>query len=69
MKYFSIVFNTTNGTKRTMRIQNPDENIPTTDIEEAIDELLINDVYDPEKGGLESFSKMELTTVERLTVL
>jgi hypothetical protein len=69
MQHYSMVFNTTTGTRRTMRISNPKLGLPTSDIETAIGQMIANDIFDPERGGLESLNRMELTTVGREMIL
>ena len=69
MTHYSLVFNTTTGSKRTMRISNPKTGLPQTDIADAIDLMIANDIFDPVKGGLDSLNKLELTTVERTQIM
>jgi len=63
------VFNTTKGSRRSVRIANPVVGLPTTDIEAAVGQMIANDIFDPERGGLESLNRMELAVMERTTVL
>ena len=69
MKHYSIVFYTTTGSRRSIRVNNPDIDLPLPTISAAIDQMLDNDVFDPLAGGLESLSRMELAVVERTTLL
>jgi len=69
MQHYSMVFNTTGGTRRTMRISNPNVGLPTSEIEAAVGQMIANDIFDPERGGLESLNRMELTSVERTIIL
>jgi hypothetical protein len=64
-----MVFNTKTGTRRTMRISNPTTGLPLSEIEAAVGQMIANDIFDPERGGLESLNRMELTTVGRQLVL
>jgi len=64
-----MVFNTTYGSRRTIRVNNPNVDMPLADIEMAIGEIIQNDVFDQSRGGLESLSRMELTVVERTAIL
>jgi len=52
-----------------VRIANPVVGLPTTDIEAAVGQMIANDIFDPERGGLESLNRMELAVMERTTVL
>jgi len=69
MQHYSMVFNTTNGTRRTMRISNPTVGLPTSEIEAAVGQMITNNIFDAERGGLESLNRMELTTVGRELIL
>ena len=65
MRHYSIVFNTTTGSRRSIRINNPNVGLPIAEISAAVNQILDNDVFDPDRGGLDSFNRMALTTVER----
>jgi len=39
--------------------------MPLADIETAIGQIIDNDVFDQERGGLDSLNRMELTTIMR----
>ena len=69
MRHYSLVFNTTIGSRRSIRINDPDIDLPVEDIRDAVDQLIAHDVFDPDKGGLDSLGRMELTTIERTAVL
>ena len=69
MQHYSLVFNTTSGSRRSMRINNPNTDLPLEDIETAIGQMITNDIFDQERGGLESLSRMELSTIERKVIL
>jgi len=43
--------------------------MPLTDIQTAIGQMIDNDVFDQERGGLDSLNRMELTTVERKLIV
>ena len=64
MKHYTIVFNTTTGARRTLRISNPNIDIPLADIQAAVGSIIQNDVFDQERGSLESVNRMELTRIE-----
>ena len=69
MKHYSLVFNTTAGSRHSMRISNPNTNLPINEIEAAVGQMIANNIFDPEHGGLESLNRMELTSIERTLVL
>jgi hypothetical protein len=69
MTHYSMVFNTVSGSRRSLRIINPNPGLPLSDISAAVDKMIANDIYDPAKGGLESLNKMELTTTSTTTIL
>ena len=69
MKHYSIVFYTTTGSRRSIRVNNPNVDLPLPTISAAVDQMLDNDVFDPQAGGLESLSRMELAVVERTQLL
>ena len=69
MRHYSVVLNTSKGYRRSIRINNPTVGLPTADIEAAVEQIIQNDVFDQEKGYLDSLSRMELTTIERVAVL
>jgi hypothetical protein len=52
-----------------LRINNSDPSLPKAEIEAAIAQMIANNIFDPEKGALESLSKMELTTTERTLIM
>ena len=68
-QHYSMVFNTSTGSRRTMRINSPNTDMPLADIEAAIGQLIANDVFDQARGSLESLSRMELTTMSRTTII
>jgi len=43
--------------------------MPLADIQTAVGQIIDNDVFDQERGGLDSLSRMELTTIERKLVM
>ena len=69
MQHYSLVFNTTLGSRRSMRINSPNINLPIEDIQEAIGQMITHDIFDQERGSLESLNRMELTTVERKVIM
>jgi len=69
MRHYSVVFNTSKGNKRSIRINNPTVGLPVADIEAAVGQIIQNDVFDQAKGYLDSLSRMELTTIERTQII
>jgi len=69
MKHYTIVFYTTTGSRRSIRVNNPNTDLPLPLIADAVDQMLANDVFDPQAGSLESLGRMELSVVERSTIL
>ena len=69
-RHYSIVFNTTTGARRSIRINNPNPDLPREDIADAVEMIIDNDVFDQTiNGGLSHLNRMELTVVERTAVL
>ena len=69
MRHYSIVFNTTTGSRRSIRVNHPNVDLPIADIQTAINQIIDNDVFDQERGGLDSLNRMELTTIERKPIM
>ena len=69
MKHYSIVFYTTNGSRRSIRVNNPDIDMPLPALQAAVDQMLDNDVFDPQSGGLERLGRLELSVVERTVLM
>jgi len=69
MRHYSIVFNTTTGSRRSIRVNHPNVDLPVADIQTAIGQIIDNDVFDQERGGLDSLNRMELTTIERKVIM
>jgi len=69
MKHYSLVFNTANGSRRSFRVNNPNTDIPLPTIQAAVDQILLNDIFNQERGGLESLNRLELTRVEHEIII
>ena len=69
MKHYSLVFNTTLGSRRSFRINNPNTDMPLPEIQTAIEQILQNDIFNPERGGLESLNRLELTRMEHEVII
>ena len=68
-QFYTIVFNTTTGSRRSIRVNNPNTDLPTAEISAAVDQLIANDVFDQERGALDGLNRMELSVVERTVIL
>ena len=68
MRHYSIIFNTTTGRRRSIRVNNPNTDLPLPEISEAVDQILENDVFDPQVGGLKNLNRMELSILERTVI-
>ena len=68
MKHYSIVFNIKSGSRRSFRISNPVTGLPKNEIEDAINQMIANDIFDQEHG-FDSLARMELTSIERTLIL
>ena len=69
MTQYSIVFNTTAGSKRSMRINNPKEGLPLGEMEAAVNQMIANDIFCQERGGLESLNRFDVSTVARRQIM
>ena len=69
MSHYSLVFNTTTGSRRSLRISNPNTDLPLATIQAAIDQMIQNDVFNQDRGGLDSVNRLELTRVEREMII
>ena len=69
MRHYSIIFNTTTGRRRSIRVNNPNTDLPLPVISEAVDQILANDVFDPQVGGLKNLNRMELSVLERSVII
>ena len=68
MRHYSIIFNTTTGRRRSIRVNNPNTDLPLPEISAAVDQILENDVLDPQVGGLKTLNRMELSVLERTVI-
>ena len=64
-----VAYDSTIGTRRSFRINNPTTGLPIGDIENAVAQMMDNDIFNPAKGGIESFNKLELVSIDRTTVM
>ena len=68
MRHYSIIFNTTTGRRRSIRVNNPNIDLPLPEISAAVEQILENDVFDPLVGGLKNLNRMELSVLERTVI-
>jgi hypothetical protein len=66
-RYYTLTFNTTKG-RRSIRINNPGAELPAG-ANAAIAQIIANDVFNPEKGSLESLNKLEMVAVDRSVLM
>ena len=59
MRHYSIIFNTTTGRRRSKRVNNPNTDPPLPEIAAAVEQILENDVLEPQVGGLKNLNRME----------
>ena len=69
MRHYSLVFNTTTNSRRSIRINNPNVGLSVSEITDAINQIIDNDVFEQSRGGLDSLNRMELTTIERTVII
>ena len=71
MRHYSLTFNTTTGSRRSFRVNNPNIDLPIETMRAAVDQIIENDVFDytQERGGLDSLHRMQLTIVERTQLI
>jgi hypothetical protein len=69
MTHYLLTFNTSTGGKRTIKINNPTTGLSTEELEEAVEQIIANDVFDPAKGSLTGLDEMELITVSKETIM
>ena len=63
MTHYQLTFVTSNGTRRTFRVNNVDPDIPPQDLQDAVDMLLDNDIMSAERGALSRLQSLTANTV------
>jgi len=63
MTHYQLTFATTNGTRRTFRVNNVDPAISPALLQDAVDMLLDHDIMSPERGALSRLQSMTANTV------
>jgi hypothetical protein len=63
MTHYQLSFVTSNGTRRSFRINNVDPDIPPADLQAAVDLLLTHDIMHPERGALSRLQSLTANTV------
>ena len=66
MTHYSPVLNTDMGRRRSLRILNPNPDLPVAQIQEAVDQLLANDIFDQERGALDGLILLSNYTVGKI---
>jgi len=69
MKHYTLVFNTANGSRRSFRVNNPNTDLPLAEMQAAIGQIIQHDIFNQERGGLESLNRLELTRVEHEVII
>ncbi len=69
MTYFQLSLNTSTGSRRSIKINEPVNELTTEEIEAAIGQIIENDVFDPAKGSLTGLNELELVTVTKQTIM
>ena len=69
MTHYQLTFVTSNGTRRSFRVNNIDPDIPQQDLQAAVDMLLENDIMAPERGALSRLQSLTANTVTSVNPL
>jgi len=64
-----ISFDTASGGMRTIAVVDPDTNLTSNNVHDAVIQIMENDVFDPAVGSLSGFRRAELVTVTRTQLL
>jgi len=63
MTHYQLTFVTSNGTRRSFRVNNVDPDIPPQDLQTAVDMLLDHDIMAAERGSLSRLQSLTVNTV------
>ena len=69
MTHYQLTFVTSNGTRRSFRVNNVDPNIPPLELQAAVDMLLEYDIMAPERGSLSRLQSLMANTVTSVNPL
>jgi len=63
MTHYQLTFVTSNGSRRSFRVNNVDPDIPQQELQAAVDMLLDYDIMAPERGALSRLQSLTANTV------
>ena len=63
MTHYQLTFVTSNGSRRSFRVNNVDPDIPQQELQAAVDTLLDYDIMAPERGALSRLQSLTTNTV------
>jgi len=63
MTHYQLTFVTSNGTRRSFRINNVDTAISTQALQSAVDKLLAHDIMSAERGALSRLQSLTANSV------
>ena len=69
MTHYQLTFVTSNGSRRTFRVNNADPDISTQALQGAVDMLLEHDIMAPERGALSRLQSLTANTVTSINQL
>jgi len=67
--HYQMLFNTTAGNRRSLRIMHPNPDLDQPEIVNAVQQMLANDISDPARGRIESLARMDFVISERKNIL
>jgi len=69
MTHYQLTFVTSNGTRRSFRVNNVDPNIPQQDLQAAVDMLLDHDIMAADRGSLSRLQSLTANTIVSANLL
>ena len=63
MTHYQLTFVTSNGTRRSLRVNNVDPAITQQNLQEAVDRLIAFNIMSPERGALSRLQNITANTV------
>ncbi|MCL2577313.1 MAG: DUF2922 family protein [Defluviitaleaceae bacterium] len=63
MTHYQLTFVTSNGTRRSFRVNNVDPAITPQDLQSAVDKLLAHNIMAPERGALSRLQSLTANTI------
>jgi len=63
MTHYQLTFVTSNGTRRSFRVNNIDPDISQQNLQAAVDMLLDHDIMAPERGSLSRLQSLTANTI------